>query len=369
MTVFLTGFPGFLGSALVERLLDRDRRVACLVQPKYREDAERRAAELVGDERVAGGDDPADDWAKRIDLYEGDITEPDLGLDAADREHLQDAVDEVFHLAAVYDLGVSRTVGEAVNVRGTEHVLDFAEGIDDLRRFQYVSTCYVSGRHDGVFTESDLDVGQSFNNHYEATKFEAEVAVQEQMDEGLPTTIYRPAIVVGDSRTGETEKYDGPYYLVRFLLDQPGVAALPRTPGAGDCEVNVVPREYVVDAIDHLSARSKSEGEVYQLCDPNPPTVAEMTAAFAEATGTRVLTVPAPKGPTKRALSIGRVRRWTGIEPAVIDYFDHPTRYVGATARKHLAGSGIEPPPFGSYVETMVEFVREHPEIGSAAKV
>ncbi|HMB50779.1 MAG TPA: SDR family oxidoreductase, partial [Natronoarchaeum rubrum] len=200
MTVFLTGFPGFLGSALVERLLDRDRRVACLVQPKYREDAERRAAELAGD-----------DWEERIDLYEGDITEPEIGLDADDREHLQDACDEVFHLAAVYDLGVSRAVGEAVNVRGTEHVLDFAAGVSDLRRFQYVSTCYVSGRHDGVFTHEDLDVGQEFNNFYEETKFLAEVAVQRRMDAGLPATIYRPAITVGDSRTGRTQKYDGPY--------------------------------------------------------------------------------------------------------------------------------------------------------------
>ncbi|SNZ03215.1 Male sterility protein [Natronoarchaeum philippinense] len=355
VTVFLTGFPGFLGSALIERLLDRDRRVACLVQPKYREEAGRRAAELAGED-------------DEIRLYEGDITESDLGLDADDRTELQSECTEAFHLAAVYDLGVSRAVGEAVNVDGTEHVLDFVEGFDDLQRLHYVSTCYVSGRHDGVFAEDDLDVGQTFNNHYEATKFEAEVAVQERMAAGIPATIYRPAIVVGDSETGRTEKYDGPYYLLKFLLDQPGVAALPRPPGAGDCEINVVPRDYVVDAIDHLSALEASEGEVYQLCDPNPPTVAEMTDALAAAAGTRVLSVPAPKRPVKRALAWQPVRRWTGIEPAVLDYFDHPTRYVGPRAREHLAGTGIAPPPFESYVEAMARFVRGHPEIGSDAR-
>lgn len=148
--VFLTGFPGFLGSRLIERLLARgDGPIVCLVQPQYRAVAERRAAEIAGD-----------NWRARIRLVDGDITEPDLGLESDPDQFA--SVAEVFHLAAVYDLSVSRELGEAVNVRGTEHVLDFTEQID-AERLHYVSTCYVSGRYDGVFTESHLREGQRFN--------------------------------------------------------------------------------------------------------------------------------------------------------------------------------------------------------------
>src|SRR5207247_6389267 len=126
---------------------------------------------------------------------------------------------------AIYDLSVSRDAGMRVNVDGTRHVLDFAERCPSLQRFHYVSTCYVSGRHHGVFGEDDLDVGQRFNNFYEETKFLAEVEVRRRS--GLPVTIYRPSVVVGDSRTGETQKFDGPYFVIQWILRQPRVAFLP----------------------------------------------------------------------------------------------------------------------------------------------
>lgn len=356
MTVFLTGFPGFLGSALVERLLARGETVACLVQETYREQAERRATELAGE-----------DWDDRIALYEGDITEVGLGLGADDRKRLQASVGQVFHLAAVYDLGVEAALAEAVNVRGTEHVLAFAEGVADLERFQYVSTCYVGGRHDGVFAEADLDVGQSFNNHYERTKFLAERRVQERMAEGLPATVYRPAITVGDSRTGETQKYDGPYYVLQWIRRQGPVAFVPRFPGADRHTVNVVPRDYVVDAIDALSAMDRSEGTVYQLCDPNPPTVAHLLDTFAAATDTRVVGVPAPPELTERLLAWPPVRRIARIEPETIPYFAHPTEYVCGNARQDLADTDVTVPPIDSYVDRLMAFVEAHPEIAPDA--
>ena len=345
--VFVTGFPGFLGASLLERLVTRTETVHCLVQPKYRPAAEARAAKIAGD-----------DWQADISLYGGDITEQGLGLTAEDKSALHAAVGEVFHLAAVYDLGVSRAVGEAVNVDGTQYVLDFATDCD-VERFQYVSTCYVSGRYDGVFTESDLDVGQSFNNHYEATKFEAERLVQERMDTGFPAIVYRPAIVVGHSETGETEKYDGPYYVLRWLQRCPGVAPLPWFPGADSTELNVVPWDFVVDAIDYLSQHG-DPGAVYQLCDPNPPTIRELTRLFADATNTQVLPVPATPSVGKRLLGTRAVRSVTGIPPETLDYFTLPTRYVNPAARRALAGSGIRCPPFASYVDVQVEYARTH---------
>ncbi|WP_254766355.1 SDR family oxidoreductase [Salinilacihabitans rarus] len=352
--VLLTGFPGFLGSALIERLVARgDGPIACLVQPAYRERAERRAAEIAG---------PDDD---RIRLYEGDITEPDIGLDGLDDLA---SVREVYHLAAVYDLAVDPALGEAVNVRGTEHVLDVAETLD-VERFQYVSTCYVSGRYDGVFTEDHLREGQTFNNHYEETKYRAEVAVQERMAEGLAATIYRPAIVVGDSETGETEKYDGPYYLLRLLLAQPRPLATSfALPGASDAELNVVPRDFVVDAIAHLSGREDAAGEVYQLCDSAPLPVPAFVDALAEAAGRRTVSVPTTKG-LARAATARLAERGLPAEPATIDYLDHPTRYACPNTRRALAGTGIECPPFESYVDDLVAFVREHPDVGDEAMV
>ncbi|USZ70149.1 SDR family oxidoreductase (plasmid) [Halorussus salilacus] len=353
-SVFLTGFPGFLGSELVARLLDRTALpIRCLVQDRYRDLAESRAAELA---------DP-----DRVELHTGDITEDDLGL-GNDYDDLRADAVEVYHLAAVYDLGVPRDVGMAVNVEGTRNVLDFADGIGDLRGFHYVSTCYVSGRHDGTFTHRDLDVGQSFNNHYEETKFLAEVEVQDRMDDGLPATIYRPAITVGDSKTGATQKYDGPYHVLGLLARQPRVAILPVFGDPGAYEVNVVPRNFVVDAIDHLSAREDACGEVYQLCDPNPPTVAEMVRAFGDALDKRVLAVPSSLGVSRFALeSSPRLERALGVEPAALDYFVHPTSYTCENAARGLHGSEVRCPPFRSYVDELVEFYRSHPEISSDA--
>ncbi|MFC4451598.1 SDR family oxidoreductase [Halorussus aquaticus] len=381
-SVFLTGFPGFLGSELVARLLDRYPEgvpIRCLVQSKYRDLAERRAAEIGRDR----------DGADRVELYEGDITDPDLGLGEAGADSnadpsgepangdlyadLQRDAVEVYHLAAVYDLGVSREVGQAVNVEGTRNVLDFAEGCPNLGRFQYVSTCYVSGRHDGVFTHEDLAVGQSFNNHYEETKFLAEVEVQRRMDEGLPATVYRPGIAVGDSQTGRTQKYDGPYFVMNLLRRQPrGVGVLATFGNPHSYEVNVVPRDFVVDAIDYLSAREDSAGEVYQLCDPSPPTVADMMRAFGDATGRRILRVPLPGGVglARRSLeAVPSLADALGVEPAVLDYLAHPTSYTSQNAVRDLHGSGIACPPFESYVDALVAFVRENPGISTEAMV
>ena len=360
--VLFTGFPGFLGSALLGRVLARgDGPVACLIQPRYRDLAERRAREIVA---AVGGDGDGGADSPAVHLYEGDITEPDLGLGSAlDDPDLLAGVDEVYHLAAVYDLSVDADLAQAVNVRGTEHVLDAAErvGVD---RLHYVSTCYVSGRYDGVFTEDDLREGQSFNNHYEASKHRAEVAVRERMAEGLPATVYRPAIAVGDSETGETDKLDGPYNLLRLLLAQPRRLAFAfSVPGAAATELNVVPRDYVVDAIAELSGRPETVGETYQLCDPDPLTVPAFVAALSDAAGRRTVTVPTPK-PVAKAAARLLSARGVDVEPATIDYFDHPTRYRCPNARDALAGTGVSVPPFESYVDRLVEFARENPDIG-----
>ncbi len=359
-SVFFTGFPGFLGSELLPRVLERTGGEAvCLVQPKFAPLARRRADEIAAARPALAG---------RIRLVEGDITAPDLGL--GDSVVLRRGIEEVYHLAAAYDLSVSRELGMRVNVNGTRNVLAFAADCPRLSRVHYVSTCFVSGRHPGVFSEEDLVKGQRFNNFYEETKYLAEVEVQLRMRAGLPATVYRPAIVVGDSATGATQKYDGPYYVIRWLLRQRGVALLPVVGDPRGAFVNLVPRDFVVRAIDHLAGLAVSAGKVYQLADPEPLTVDALVRDIARVTHRRVVRFPLPVRAAKAAIHrVPGVYRLMQIPATAVDYFDHPTRYSTANARADLAGSGISVPPLRSYLERLVGFMREHPEIRSEAMV
>jgi thioester reductase-like protein len=356
-TVFLTGFPGFLGSRLLPRILRRSPgvRATCLVQARFEGQAKERVRLIVDAEPGLAG---------RIELVAGDLTAPGLGLDAAQRDRLAARTSEVWHLAAVYDLSVARDVGMRVNVAGTRNVLRFAEGCPGLARHHYVSTCYVSGRHCGPFRESDLDVGQPFNNYYEETKFLAEVEVAAARDGGMPTTVYRPAIVVGDSRTGDTQKFDGPYFLLQWLLRQPRWAAV--VPYVGDptmVRFNMVPSDFVLDAVDHLSGLDVSAGQTYQLADPRPLTVAALLGELARATDRRAVRVRLPHRLTTWALAnVGPLARFIGIPASAVEYFLHPTHYDTTAATRDLAGSGIACPAVPDYLPTLVRFMREHAE-------
>ncbi|MCH9646942.1 MAG: SDR family oxidoreductase [Deltaproteobacteria bacterium] len=358
-TVFLTGFPGFLGSELLPRILERapGAQAVCLIQSKFRSLAEQRMSETIAENPDLEG---------RIELVEGDITAPGLGLETL--SDLAEDTIEIFHLAAVYDLSVRREVGMKVNVEGTRNMLDFARQCPRLQRFQYVSTCYVSGRYAGIYSESDLIKGQTFNNYYEETKYLAEVDVQNAMAEGLPVTIYRPAIVVGDSKTGATQKYDGPYYVIRWLLKQPYLAFMPMVGDPKAVRVNLVPRDFVIDAITHLSALKESEGKVYHLADPEPQTVDELVETVAKATRRTVIRLPLLQAVAKAAIDhVPGVYRLMGIPAASIDYFVHPTHYTCFNTLEDLQGSGITAPPFPKYVNRLVAFVKGHPDVSSKA--
>jgi thioester reductase-like protein len=359
MSIMLfTGFPGFLGSELLPRVLERspDDRAVCLVQSKFHAQACSRLEQIEGtNPRLRG----------RTDLAVGDITEPDLGM--KDAFQIRNKTSEIFHLAAIYDLSVPRDVAMRVNVEGTRNVLDFAEGVPALQRLHYVSTCYVSGSYVGVFTEGDLEKGQSFNNFYEETKYLAEVDVQRRMRGGLPTTIYRPAIVVGDSRTGVTQKYDGPYYVIRWLLRQPYLAVLPVMGKPSATYVNVVPRDFVADAISHLSGFDTSEGKVDHLADPKPLNVSQLIKVMAHATRRVVLRVPFSAACAKFAIEhVPGIYPLMKIPSSAIDYFVHPTLYDCTNALADLEGSGVKVPPLPTYIDRLVDFVRHHPALGSS---
>jgi thioester reductase-like protein len=231
-----------------------------------------------------------------------------------------------------------------------------------LERFHYVSTCYVSGRHPGLFRETDLDVGQRFNNYYEETKFLAEALVQARMSGGLPATIYRPAIVVGDSRTGATQKYDGPYPVIRLLLRQARIAIVPVVGDPDATRVNLVPSDFVLGAIDYLSQRPDAAGKVYQLADPHPLTASELLDAVAGVTGQNLVRIHLPIRLARVAIEhVPGVYRLLRIPAAALDYYSHPTLYSTTNAEADLEGSGIEVPDFRSYVGRLIDFARRNP--------
>jgi thioester reductase-like protein len=359
VTLFFTGFPGFLGSALLPRVLERRSSdiAVCLVQSRFADVARARVEMLKFEFPAVRG---------RIRLVEGDIAKPGLGL--ADEQAIRSDVSEVYHLAAIYDLSVAREAGLRINADGTRHVVDFAQAAPHLARFHYASTCYVSGRHVGTYSEADLDVGQRFNNFYEETKFLAECYVQERMRAGLPVTIYRPAIVVGDSRTGATQKFDGPYFLMQLLLRQPRLATIPVIGNSKLTRVNVVPSDFVTNAIAHLSGLPGSSGQVYQLADPAPLTCDDMLRAMGQATHRTIIRLPVPRQLAKAMIEkVPGVYRTLRVPSSTLDYLDLPTHYTSTNTQAHLEGTGIAVPRFRSYLARLVEFMRSHPNLTSSA--
>jgi nucleoside-diphosphate-sugar epimerase len=342
--ILFTGFPGFIGERLLPRLLQAfpSSPFACLVQEKF-------LLKARGDLEVLEEKNP--DAKGRVSLLTGDITRPGLGLG----EPLPDFT-AAFHLAAVYDLAVSRELGERVNVLGTRNLIEVLRRSPSFSRLHYVSTAYVSGTFVGVFRETDLEKGQSFKNHYEATKHEAEVAV---VHSGIPATVYRPGIVVGDSRTGETGKFDGPYFALRAMERIPSPGLFMRV-GSGRRTINLVPVDFVIDAMAALAPLEGSLGKTYHLVDPNPPSVLEVEKHFAGALGKRFLYVPVPPSLAKAVFRSTLVSGFFGMPSQAVDYFDHPCSYDASQAQQDLGPLGVRCPPFGQYVGRLVEFYRAH---------
>ncbi len=349
--IFFTGFPGFLGTRLVRALADRDpdASFALLVQPKFEDRARRVLSDLSLTDRAT--------------LLPGDITAPDLGL--GDRyDAVAEATTQAFHLAAVYDLSIPREVGWRINVDGTRHVLDLLDAAPHLASFGYVSTAYVSGLRTGTIYEDELVHDAGFKNFYEETKYHAEVLVQERMGD-LPTMIFRPAIVVGDSRTGETDKFDGPYFILNALQKLPRFTLMTRV-GTGQREVNLVPVDFVVDAMAELSARSELAGTVFHLTDPHPLTTQGIMETFTDLLDMKVGYVPLPPSVARTLMDTG-IGEYLGIAPELIDYFDHPSYYDRTNTNAALAGTGIECPRLEDYAPAMVHYMRRHSDTRSEA--
>ncbi len=357
MNYFVTGATGFIGRNLVQRLLRREGTIYALVRAGSRG----RLEEL----RTAWGPNGA-----RVVPISGDLAQPGLGVSEEDLLTLRGDVNHFFHLAAIYDMTAGAEAQEIANVEGTRHAVELAGAID-AGCFHQISSIAVAGLYKGEWREDMFEEAERLDTHpYFRTKHESERVVREECHR--PWRVYRPGIVVGDSRSGETDKVDGPYYAFKLLQRARKVLPgwLPAV-GAEGGEINIVPVDYVADAIDHIAHEPGLDGQAFHLTDPAPKSAGEMLNLFARAADAPQAALRLDSGITDPATSLVRTglrffppaKRVAkaglgelGIPAGVLNYFSYPTHFDSTRAQAALEGSGISVPPLESYADRIWDY-------------
>ena len=363
MAYFVTGATGFIGRRLVERLLDtRQGKVYVLV----RESSTARLDDLIERWRIVVGSSAAG----RVQPVVGDLRRPLLGVEQEQVAELRGKVTHFFHLAAVYDMTAPAERNTAVNVGGTTHAVELARALE-VKHLHHVSSIAVAGTYKGVFEEDMFDEGQRLPSPYHRTKFESERIVREQPY--VPWRVYRPGIVVGDSRTGEMDKIDGPYYFfkaierMRHLLPE----WVPLV-GLDLGHTNVVPVDWVTGALEHIAHEAGLDGRAFHLTDPRPQRVDQLINELASAAHAprfavsidKRLTDPLPRWPLALAAQLPPLRqlrkltlRELGIPEQVIAHMELVPRFDTRGAAEALAGSPLEqPPPLHDYASRLWDY-------------
>jgi NAD(P)-dependent dehydrogenase (short-subunit alcohol dehydrogenase family) len=357
MTYFVTGATGFIGRHLVQRLLARDGDIHVLV----REASVDRLQALI------------DNWGPaargRVHPVVGDLAEPRLGLSDEAVARLRGGVDHFFHLAAIYDMTADEEQNRIANVEGTRHAVELANAVD-AGCFHHTSSIAAAGLYKGLFREDMFDEGQKLEHPYHRTKFESEKIARTQ-SKG-PWRVYRPAVVVGNSQTGEMDKIDGPYYfftaikMARHYL--PGWFPLV---GPEFGYTNIVPVDFVAAAMDHIAHLPGLDGQAFHLCNPKAQRSGDVMNAFARAAHAPQLTVRVdtkllnalPKGTFSMLMQLPAAK---GVRRAILADFGIPEEvlsYIGLTAEfdtrdteRALEGTGITVPPLDDYAAKLWDF-------------
>jgi thioester reductase-like protein len=356
--VLITGATGFVGMELLSRFLERgERPVYALIRAPDPVAAERRLRATLSS--LYGRDDA---YAGRVGAVPGDIESPGLGLDPEDRTMLTERVTDIVHAAASVNFSLPLDRARAINVAGTWRMLELAQDCvvspGGLRRFAYVSTAYVAGDHAGEFGEDELDVGQGFRNSYERSKFEAEGLVHEHADH-LPVQVFRPSIVVGETATGWTNSFNVLYQPLKAFAR----GASPLMPGRRSTPVDVVPVDYVADAVFELSRRELAGNETYHLVSGPDATTAGRLASMASRYFNRRPPRMVPPAIYRRLIhplllrrTEGRRRRALEQSEHLFPYFTMRLRFDDRRARSRLWQAGLRVPPLERYFERLVDF-------------
>ena len=369
MSYFVTGASGFIGRHLVHELIDhRDGEIFVLV----RESSLPRMESLVAR------------WgSERVVPVVGDLGADALGVDPGWVEAHRGTIDHFFHLAAMYDMTADAATDEALNVGGTRHALELAEALQ-VGCFHQVSSVAAAGEHPGRFDESMFDEGQHLPSSYHRTKFESEKVVR--TESMVPWRVYRPAIVVGASETGEMDKIDGPYYffeVIKALRDRLPAWLPLVAPDLGD--TNVVPVDYVAAAMDHIAHLPDRDGEAFHLVNPEPQPVIDMVNAFCAAAGAprfmtpvdrrRLRFVPRPLTPAgalnlvtrqpvvQSVLDVATSR--VGIPAQVLAHTSFPSTFDSRRTEQALSGSGIGVPDLDSYARNLWSYWEENLDLST----
>ncbi|HUP99501.1 MAG TPA: SDR family oxidoreductase [Aeromicrobium sp.] len=361
MSYFVTGATGFIGRRLVAELVKNRRgTIWVLVRPGSEAKLEKFRYRWNN--------------STRVKAVPGQLTEGNLGVDPEWIEENRGKIKHFFHLAASYDMTATKEQNDALNTGGTTHALELAEALD-AGCFHITSSIAASGEYTGTYADDMFDVGQKFASDYHRTKFESEKLVRDTCK--VPWRVYRPAIVLGDSETGEIDKIDGPYYfftLIKRMRDYlPGF--LPSVPAPGFTMTNVVPVDYVAKAMDALAHKPGLDNRAFQLVNPTPQRNLDILELFAEAAKSPHLKVmldgrigdflpsraiqvalakATSRGPGELLArqTLGRL----GIPPEVLAHVSLPTTYDNSATLEALADTGVELPPLRSYAATLWDY-------------
>jgi thioester reductase-like protein len=351
-TIFITGFPGFIAGKLLKRLANSWTEFLLLVQPQFVEKAMKEIEKISLETNT-----PMENFC----IVQGDITEDALGMSQEDLHFSQENVTMIFHLAAVYDLAVNKEIAYKVNVDGTKNVNRFAKTLSKLKRYNYVSTCYVAGKRTGKILETELQHDKGFHNFYEETKYLAEIEVEKLKSE-IPLTVYRPSVVVGDSKTGETAKYDGIYYVINYLKKFPSIL---RTLNVGNKvgSINLVPVDFVVEGLFQLSKDERAIGKTVALADSTTMKTDEICDAIAIALCNKKSWFGLPPALMKRILLLPFSPLISGLPHSGVPYFFNPQEFDTKTGESLLKLFGISCPKFADYVGNLITFVKKNPKL------
>jgi NAD(P)-dependent dehydrogenase (short-subunit alcohol dehydrogenase family) len=365
MNYFLTGATGFIGKRLVKKLLERKGAVVYFL---VRQASESKVAAL---REYWGATSGA--MAARVVPVFGDLTAKKLGISAEDIKKLKGQIDHFYHLAAVYDLGADEESQVAVNIEGTRHTVELAKAID-AKHFHHVSSIAAAGLYEGVFREDMFAEAENIDHPYFMTKHESEKIVRQEVKGTW--TVYRPAMVVGDSQTGEMDKIDGPYYFFKLIqrLRQLLPPWMPMI-GLEGGRINIVPVDFVVNALNHISHQPQIEKKCFHLVDPVGYRVGDVLDIFSRAghAPRMNLFVNAallgfiPKAVKKGLMALAPVRRVRnavmkdlGLPEDMLTFVNYPTRFDRRETTAALKGSGIECPNLRNYAWVLWDYWERH---------